>query len=193
MTRSGQGWSPGPPLLALATGWVALFAWSGMVYRPLGFLLATLVVALAMALAGSGLRVLRVPTYGVAAVQLLIAMLSLNIDFAAKQSLLGVIPTERSVRQVVHVINNGAATLNHYSAPVEVNPTDTGAMLMACGLAVLLSIDVLAMGLQRPSLIALPLLVTLSVPVSILRDALALPVFVGTALLFLRLLATEHL
>ena len=64
---------------------------------------------------------------------------------------------------------------------------------MACGLAVLLSIDVLAMGLRRPPLIALPLLVTLSVPVSILRDAIALPVFVGTALLFLRLLATENL
>ena len=64
---------------------------------------------------------------------------------------------------------------------------------MVCCLAVLLSIDVLAMGLRRPPLIALPLLVTLSVPVSILSDALALPVFVGTALLFLRLLATEHL
>ena len=63
---------------------------------------------------------------------------------------------------------------------------------MACGLGVLLSIDVLAMGLRRPPLVALPLLVTLSVPVSILRDALALPVFVGTSLLFLRLLATEH-
>ena len=38
---------------------------------------------------------------------------------------------------------------------------------------------------------ALPLLVTLSVPVSILNESLALPVFIGTALLFLRLLATS--
>ena len=28
---SREEWRPGPPLLALATGWIALFAWSGMV------------------------------------------------------------------------------------------------------------------------------------------------------------------
>lgn len=190
---SGPQWRPGPPLLGLFAGWVALFAWSGMVTEPLRFLVPTLMVGLVMALAGSGLRVLQVPAYGVAAVQVLIAVLSLNTIFGAKQSLLTLVPTPESVRHVVYVISNGAATLNHYSSPVEVNPTHTQAMLMSCGLAVLLSIDVLAMGLRRAPLIALPLLVTLSVPVSILRDTLALPVFVGTSLLFLRLLATEHL
>jgi transglutaminase-like putative cysteine protease len=192
MTPAPADWRPGPPLLALFAGWVALFAWSGMVSQPMLFLVPTLIVGLLIALAGSGLRVLQVPSYGVAAVQVLIALLSLNTAFAARESWLAVIPTESSVRRVVYVINNGAATLNTYSSPVEINPTHTQAMLMACGLAVLLSIDVLAFGLRRPSLIALPLLVTLSVPVSILRDAIALPVFVGTALLFLRLLATEH-
>jgi transglutaminase-like putative cysteine protease len=186
-------WRPGPPLLGLMAGWVALFAWSGMVAEPLRFLVPTLIVGLVMALAGSALRVVQVPAYGVASVQVLIALLSLNTVFGARESLLGIIPTPGSVRHVVYVINNGANTLNHYSAPVEVNPTHTQAMLMACGLAVLLAIDVLAMGLRRAPLVALPLLITLSVPVSILRDALALPVFVGTSLLFLRLLATEHL
>ncbi len=64
---------------------------------------------------------------------------------------------------------------------------------MACGLAVLWSVDVLAFTVRRPSLVALPLLVTLSIPVTILQGPLALPVFIGTALLFLRLLAHEHL
>jgi transglutaminase-like putative cysteine protease len=142
---------------------------------------------------GSGLRALGVPAYAVGLVQLLIAMLSLNVIFAAGESLLGVVPTVASVRRVVFVIHNGAATLDHYSSPVGINPTHTRAMLTACALAVLLAIDVLAMGLRRPPLIALPLLITLSVPVSILRDAIALPVFVGTALLFLRLIASENL
>ncbi len=186
-------WRPGPPLLAMSAGWVALFAWSGMVAQPLGFLVPTLLVGLVMALAGSVLRVLGWVTYAVAGAQLLVALLSLNLIFAARQSLLAVIPTEDSVRRVVYAISNGAATLNHYSAPVEVNPTHTRALLLACALAVLLSIDVLGMGLERPPLIALPLLVTLSVPVSILSATLALPVFVGTALMFLRLLATENL
>lgn len=194
-TRSASEprWRPGPSLLGLFAGWVALFAWSGMVTKPLGFLLPTLLVGALMVLAGSGLRVRRVPPAAVALAQVLLALVSLNVVFAAKASLLGVIPTTESIRRVAYVVNNGAATLNAYSAPVEVNPTHTRAMLMACGLAVLLAIDVLAIGLRRPPLVALPLLVTLSVPVSILRDALALPVFVGTALLFLRLLATEHL
>jgi transglutaminase-like putative cysteine protease len=186
-------WRPGPPLLGLLAGWVALFSWSGMVTKASDFLMPTLFVGLLMALAGSGLRMLRVAPYAVAAVQLVIALLSLNVVFDAGLSRLGVIPTWESVREVMRVISSGAATLNTYSAPVEVNPTDTEALLMACGLAVLLSIDVLAMGLRKPPLIALPLLVTLSVPVSILHGSIALPVFVGTALLFLRLVATEHI
>jgi transglutaminase-like putative cysteine protease len=177
----------------MASGWLALCAWSGMVAQPLGFLVPALLVGLVMALAGSALRVLRWAPYAVAGAQLLLVLLALNLIFAARQSLLAVIPTEESVRRVVYAIGNGAATLNHYSAPVEVNPTHTRALLLSCALVVLLSIDVLGLGLRRPALIALPLLITLSVPVSILSAALALPVFVGTALLFLRLLATEHL
>ncbi len=188
-----EPWRPGPPLLAMAAGWIALFAWSGMVTQPLTFLVPTGMVGLAMVLAGSGLRTVRVPAYVVAMVQALIGMLGLNLIFATRQSFLGLIPTEESLRQVFYVIGNGAATLNTYTAPVSVNPTHTRALLMACGLVVLFSIDVLAFGLRRPPLVALPLLVTLSVPVSILTDTLALPVFVGTALLFMRLLATEHI
>ena len=93
---------------------------------------------------------LRVAPYAVAGVQVVIALLSLNVIFAAGLSRLGVIPTMASVREVVRVIRSGAATLNTYSAPVEVNPTQTEAMLMVCGLAVLLSIDVLAMGVRKP-------------------------------------------
>ena len=59
--REWEEWRPGPPLLALATGWIALFAWSGMVKQPLTFLIPTLMVGLVMVLAGSGLRMLRLP------------------------------------------------------------------------------------------------------------------------------------
>jgi transglutaminase-like putative cysteine protease len=90
-------------------------------------------------------------------------------------------------------VTNGAATLNQYASPVQVNPLSTGTMLAACGLGVLLAVDVLALSLRQAPLAALPLLAALSVPVSILRQGLALPVFVITALLFLRLVASEHL
>ncbi len=188
-----RDWRPGPPLLGALAGWVALISWSGMVVRASDFLVPTLFVGVLMALAGAGLRMARVAPYAVAAVQVVIALLSLNVIFASGLSRLGFIPTIDSVREVVRVISSGAATLNTYSAPVEVNQTHTQALLMACGLLVLLSIDVLAMGLRKPPLVALPLLVTLSIPVSILSGSIALPVYVGTALLFLRLVATEHI
>ena len=76
--------------------------------------------------------------------------LGLNLMLAARESFLGLVPTLDSVRQVVYVIGNGAATLNAYAAPVSVNPTHTRALLMACGLAVLFAIDVLAFGVRRP-------------------------------------------
>ncbi len=186
-------WRPGPALLAMLAGWVALFAWGGMVSEPLRFLLPAGAIGAVIALAGSGLRVLRLSGYVVAAAQVVVGLLAVNLVLASRQSLLGLIPTEDSVRQSFYVIGNGAATLNAYSAPVSVNPTHTAAFLMVCALGLLLAIDVLALGVRRAPLVALPLLVILSVPVSILNAALALPVFIGTALLFLRLLAVEHL
>ncbi|WP_027863488.1 DUF3488 and transglutaminase-like domain-containing protein [Marmoricola sp. URHB0036] len=187
-----EEWRPGPPLLGLATGWIALFAWSGMVAQPLTFLIPTAMVGLVMVLCGSGLRMLHLPVYVTPFVEALVGLLGLNLIFAARDSFLGLVPTVHSMREVFYVIGNGAETLNAYAAPVTVNPTHTRAFLMACGLGVLWAIDVLAFAVRRPPLVALPLLVTLSVPVSILNNALALPVFVGTALLFMRLLAVEH-
>jgi transglutaminase-like putative cysteine protease len=172
---------------------VALLSWRGIVEEPSRFLAPVLLVGLVIVLVGTGLRVLSLPAYAVAAVQVLLAVGALNAIVAGRQSWFGIIPTEDSLRELARVVGNGAATLNHYAAPVTENPTHTAALLAACGLTVLLAVDVLAFGLRRPPLAALPLLVTLSVPVSILFEPLALPVFVGTAVVFMRLLATEHL
>lgn len=186
-------WRPGPPLLAFTAGWLATVAWNGMVAEPFAFLVPMAMVGVVMVLLGSGLRVLRWSPYVVAGLQALVALLGVNLVFASRWSFLGLIPTEDSVRQVGYVIANGAATLNAYAAPVTVNPTHTRALLMLSGLGVLFMVDVLAFGMKRPPLVALPLLVALSVPVSILDDSLALPVFIGVGLLFFRLLAEEHL
>ena len=186
-------WNPGPALLGLLVGWLALCSWAGMVEQPRRFLVPVLIIGLLMALVGSGLRLVRVPSYAVVIGQLAVGVGALNAMLAGEESRLGVVPTRSSLEEVAYVIGNGGATLNHYAAPVEVNPAHTGALLTVCGLLVVLSIDVLAFTLRRPPLAALPLLVTLSVPVSILAEPLALPVFVGVALLFLRLLGTEPL
>ena len=192
---AARGWHPGPPLLGLFAGWVALFSWSGMVAKPLGLPDADPVRRSADGAgrqrAADDAASRRTPWRPCRSS---IALLSLNVIFAAGLSRLGVIPTDglRARGRARH--RQRRSDPEHLlRARSRSNPTHTAAMLMACGLAVLLSIDVLAMGLRRPPLVALPLLVTLSIPVSILNGPIALPVFVGTALLFLRLVATENL
>ena len=125
--------------------------------------------------------------------QVVVGLLGLNVLAARAHAILAVVPTPSSVHHAWLEVVNGAATLNQYSSPVEVDRLGTGAMLTACGVGVILAVDVLALSVRRAPLAALPLLAALSVPVSILREGLALPVFVITALLFLRLVASEHL
>lgn len=182
----------GTPLLALLAGWVSLFSWSGMVTRPRGFLLPALVIGALVVLAGHGLRRLAVPAYGVAAGQVLLTALAMHAVVVHDRAWAGVVPTWESLRRATFLVVNGGRALNAYSAPVGVNVADTRAMLLGCALLVLLSIELLVTWLRHLPLVALPLLVTLSVPVSIMSEELALPVFVATALLFLRLLGTDQ-
>ena len=182
-----------PALLALFAGWFALIAWSGMVGHPGRYLGASLVIGLLVSVTGVAARAVRLPLYTVIAGQVLVALLGLDVLAGHSEALLGVVPTPGSVHRTWFEVVNGAATLNQYASPTQVNPLSTGTMLAACGLGVLLAMDVLALSLRRAPLAALPLLAALSVPVSILSQGLALPVFVITALLFLRLVAGEHL
>ena len=111
-----------------------------MITQPLAFLIPTGMVGLVMVLCGSGLRVPRLSPYAVAGGEVVVALLGLNLIFAARQSFLGLVPTVDSVRHLVYVIANGASTLDAYASPVSVNPTHTRAFLMLCGLGVLFAI-----------------------------------------------------
>jgi hypothetical protein len=190
--RRRAPWRPGQAVVGFLAAWVALFSWSGMIAAPSGFLVPVGVSGLVIAVAGSVLRVLRVAAYAVATVQLVLGVVLLNLFFASGQSLLGIVPTEASLSRLVVLVENGTRALNYYAAPVEAFATSTQALLAACGLLVVYAVDVLALGLRRPPFAALPLLVALSVPVTILLEDLALPVFVACSLLFVWLLAAER-
>ncbi len=188
MTR--RPWQPGAPLLGLVTTLVALGAWSGMVERPGLYLLSTGAVGLVLVLVGSLLRARGLPAYAVLTCQLALGVVGLDIAFAGGRSILGVVPTWSSLRELDLLVADGAATLNYYAAPVAQGTQQTAAMLTACGLAVVLGVDLLAAGLRRPALAALPLLTALAVPIAILDSPLTVPVFAVAGLLFVRLLAT---
>lgn len=180
------------PLLGLITGWVATWSWAAMVERPGRYLLLALVLGLLVVLAGAGLR--RVPRLSAPAVaggQLLTALLGLHLAVAGDVAPAGVVPTPASVAAMVDVLGRGAATLDQYAAPVARDPAGTSAVLLACALGLLLTVELLLTWWRRPALVAVPLLAALSIPVSVLQKGLALPVFVGTALLFVRLLGVR--
>ncbi len=180
------------PLLAFLIGWVALFSWSGMVVESSRYLIATLAIGLAAVSLGVGLRRAGLAAPVVLGAQVVLALLALNAVTAGAESWRRVLPTRESISATTYAIYDGAATMNYYAAPVSQNASHTQAFLTACGLLVLLATDVLATWVGRLPLVALPVLVTLSVPITIMDARLSLLVFVLTALLFLRLLGLEH-
>ncbi len=97
MTR--ERWRPGPPLLGVMTGWVALFAWTGLVTEPWNYLIAALFGGVLMALAGSLLRTVPLPAYVVPLAQVVVGALALNVVIAHGQSFLRVVPTLDSVKR----------------------------------------------------------------------------------------------
>ena len=190
-TPSPRLWAVAP-LLALLIGWVALFSWSGMVVESSRYLTATLLIGLAAVGLGVGLRRLGLAAPVVLGAQVTLALLALNAVTAGAESWRRVVPTRESISATAYAISDGAATMNYYAAPVSQNASHTQAFLTVCGLLVLLATDVLATWVGRLPLVALPVLVTLSVPITIMDARLNLLVFALTALLFLRLLGLEH-
>lgn len=186
--------TPGPagPLLGWAAGLAALTAWGGMVAEPRAFMVPSAVGGLAVAGAGLALSRLRITPAIVVLVQLLVALLALNVAVARDQSLGGVVPTPASVERVASLVVLGGQALGYYTAPVEAFSSATTATLTAAGLTLLWTITALAQGLSRPALVALPLLIAVSVPITVLDDAVSPAAFVVAGFAYLMLLMTDR-
>jgi transglutaminase-like putative cysteine protease len=182
----------GVALLALLTGWVALFAWRGLVEAPEQFLGPTLVGGILLALAGAVARTRRVRWYGALGIQLVVLALFVNVQLASSRSWLGIVPTRSSLDRVGTLVAAGAESLGTQYSPVPADFPGVHDTLMLSALGLLLLIDVLACGLGRVPVAGLPLLVIWMIPISLLSTGLSWLLFVVTALLFVMLLATEQ-
>ena len=182
----------GPTLLAMVTGWVALWSWHGLVEQPQHFLGPLLAAGLLLVAAGSVARALRVPTALVPVVELVVVGLFVNRHYAPGASWHGVVPTRGSLAHVVDTAVTGADAINRYTSPVPARHPQAWLFLLLCGVGILLVIDLLACGLRRVPLAGLPILLALAIPISILETGLSWAVFVATALLYLLLLSTEQ-
>ncbi|HET8602903.1 MAG TPA: DUF3488 and transglutaminase-like domain-containing protein [Marmoricola sp.] len=182
----------GPSLLAMLTGWVALWSWRGLVEQPQHVLGPLLAAGLLLAAAGAVSRALRAPTPLVPLVELVVVGLFVNHHYAARASWHGVVPTRASVTHLVGTAARGAEALNRFISPVSAHHPAAWFFLLVCGVGILLAVDLLACGLRRVPLAGLPILLTLAIPISILQTGLSWVVFVATALLYLLLLSTEQ-
>ena len=182
----------GVSLLAASMAWTALWSWTGLVEQPGRFLDPALLGALLIAGVGTVGRLLRWSWYAVLPVQVLVLVLWLDHRYASADAWAGWVPTLSSLHVVAGRIHDGAVAVNTFASPVSAEHPETYAYLLAMSLLVLLSTDLLACGLRRVPWAGLPVIVTLTVPISVLESSLSWVVFVATSLLFMMLLATEE-
>ncbi|HEX2895963.1 MAG TPA: DUF3488 and transglutaminase-like domain-containing protein [Marmoricola sp.] len=182
----------GAATLAAAMAWVALWSWAGLVEQPGRFIFPAVVGALLVVAVGTVGRTLRWPWYVVLPAQLVVVVGWLDHRYAATDAWGGWVPTVASVQTLSGRIHDGAVAVNTYASPVSAEHPETHAYLLAAAMLVLLATDLFACGLRRVPWAGLPVIVTLTVPISVLESDLPWAVFVGTAMLFMMLLATEE-
>jgi len=182
----------GVAALAATMAWVALWSWGALVEQPGRFLSPALLGALLVVVVGATGRALRWPWYAVLPAQLVVVLVWLDHRYAAAEAWGGWIPTVASVRGLADRIHDGAVAVNTFASPVSAQHPETYAYLLATSMLVLVSTDLLACGLRRVPWAGLPVIVTLTVPISVLDSSLSWVIFFGTAMLFMMLLATEE-
>lgn len=183
----------GTAMLAVFTGWVALFAWRGLVELPGQFLGPTLAGGILVALAGAVARARLLTWYGALGIQLVVLALYVNAHVGGAAAWLGIIPTRASLAHTAEDLRVGAEALSTQYSPVPADFPGVHDTLMLCALGLLLVIDLLACGLSRVPLAALPVLVVWMIPISLLMQGINWAVFALTSLLFVMLLATEEI
>jgi len=173
-------------LAAAAATWFAAAAWIPMYAAPGRFLLPaamTMLLAVVMAL----LRGLGIPTTVVIAIECLLAAGLLLGQQAISD------PAHWSaLRHLGDTLTSGARHLDTYSSPAPARFHDVGTFLLTCALLLWVVVDTLGCTLRRAALTGFPLLLALTVPITVLDGRLPVWVLCGCIGSYLLLLAAAH-
>ncbi|MCW2753448.1 MAG: hypothetical protein JWQ32_859 [Marmoricola sp.] len=194
-----MSWDPGRLSVAMRTaaaaglmGWIALLSWRGLVEQAPPFIGSTLFAAVLVAVTGALVRGVRLPWYAAVLAQLVVVLGWLHHHARVGGQLDGWLPTAASIGRLVDRIHAGATDVNRYSSPISADHPDAVLYLLAAGILVLLAVDLIACGLRQPPWSGLPVIITVTIPISVLDGGLPWPVFIGTALAFVMLLAVAE-
>lgn len=176
-----------------AMSWIALQSWRPLIEEPGRFVGPAFTGTLIVVLIGTFGRNARLPFYAVAPIQVVALLLWLQHRLDPDPGLSSWFPSAEGMRRIVEAVASGAAAINTYASPVGARHTHASFYLLVTGLLVILAVDLIACGLRQAPWAGLPIVVALTVPISVLETRLSWFVLAGTAILFTLLLAAQQI
>lgn len=173
--------------------WFALWSWKGLIEQPHRILGPAFVGMVLVVVVGVLGRWKLRHWYLVLPLQLVVVVFWLQHQLAGGGWLSGWAPTPAALHHGFDVIVHGAREVDRYASPVGVEHSDAAGYLTAAAVLVILAVDLIGCGLRRAPWAGLPVVVAMTVPISVLDTGLSSFVFVVTALLYVLLLATDEL
>lgn len=178
--------------IAAALAWLSVWSWRGLIEQPDRFLNPALMGAVLIVLVGALGRWKLGRWYLLLPIQLVVLTSWLHHRLAGVDGPASWIPTPGGISTMSDRIADGAHDVNTYASPVEATHAAAADYLLVTSLLVVLAVDLLGCGLRRVPWAGLPVVVALTVPISVLDVGLSPVLFVTVALLFVLLLATDE-
>lgn len=194
MARAGHGAEPAvtAAVLAALTTYATALGWYGLSVDPSAYTTPILLITLAVAAVGIGLRSLRLPRPVVVLLQALVMLETLHVWWGGSQAVAGVVPTPASLAQVGATLGRAVDDAQAWAAPVPDQATAFPPLMILIGGVVAVLVDAMAVTYRRPALAGLPLLAAFTMPVAV-TGGIRWDHFLLAAGGFSLLLAAEHL
>lgn len=170
-------------VIAAVTTWAALMSWRAFITRPSDFLAPLLIAGLLIAASGAVLRSLRVPGVLVVGAQGVV-----GLGFVLQHLTGSLMPSPENLDAVRSVLSIATETARTYEAPISTAVPPVAPLLLVCGIAFLLLVDLIACTLHKVPAAGLALLAVYSVPAGLTEAGPGGLAFVGAAAGFLALL-----
>jgi transglutaminase-like putative cysteine protease len=178
--------------LAAATAVLTLQSWTVIAVDPGAYLNPLLSLAILVAAFGLALRALRLPRLLVPLGQVAVVGLVLHRWYAGDDARFGGwIPTPAGIDGTMDTLRRAVEAANQHPSPVPADATAFPPIMVVCGAAVVLLVDLFACTLRRAPLAGLPLLAAFTAPVSLIGGVPWLS-FALAATSFVLLLAAEQ-
>jgi transglutaminase-like putative cysteine protease len=149
-----------------------------------------LLIALVIAGAGIGLRMLNIPRPLVVLGQAIALLVLLTALFAHDAAIGGIVPGPGALRELADRVNQGGHELQQYSVPTPDTPNIT-ALIAVCGGMFAFAIDVIAVSCRRPVIAGAPILAVYLIPATRQPGGFSWLAFACAAAGYLALVGTD--